>query len=371
MNSHSINRPKLFFIISNFHGAGAQITTVALANWLVRETSLEVSIVVFDRSGPVGPTVDSSIRVIDLGVLRVSQGAFTLASVFRREKPSIVISTLSQVNVVSVIAKFLSMKKIPLLVWERNIVKSSLFTFSSLNQWLLLKLMRFTYRFSDGLISNSPDTQESLEGFGIGGYLRKWVLPNVIEHNPSTMADEELPETRGRKWILGVGRLVEQKGFDFLIDALAHLEDESIYLVIVGEGPEEGRLRERAVSAGVSDRVVFTGFHRNPRLLMKNCDVFVLSSRWEGFGNVLVEALQEGATIVSTDCPGGPRWILDGGRFGFLVDADSPVALSRGIERALLSPLVPQQASVQRGMDFRAKVVGQRFMDECIVEFVR
>ena len=119
--------------------------------------------------------------------------------------------------------------------------------------------------------------------------------------------------------IVTVGRLTEQKGIDLLIKSVANLDDNYV-LVVVGGGPLEATLKKLSVSLGISNRVIFTGYKSNVLDYLKSCDCFALASRYEGFGNVLVEALYAQKPIVSSDCPHGPDEVLKYGKYGKLIN---------------------------------------------------
>jgi glycosyltransferase involved in cell wall biosynthesis len=136
-------------------------------------------------------------------------------------------------------------------------------------------------------------------------------------------------------FILGAGRLVHQKGFDILIRAFSLIAADmpKLRLVIAGEGSDAQQLRQLALTLGLECRVLFLGNVGNLSVLMRNAEVFVLSSRYEGFPNVLLEALASGLPVVSTDCPSGPREILGDGEFGLLVPCENPQALADALRR--------------------------------------
>jgi glycosyltransferase involved in cell wall biosynthesis len=122
---------------------------------------------------------------------------------------------------------------------------------------------------------------------------------------------------------MGVGRLIRQKGFDRLIRAVADLRRPDVSLVLVGEGPDRDALATQARDLGVA--LSMPGFVRQPMHWLAHADLFVLSSRWEGFGHVIVEAMAAGAPVIAFDCPHGPRDIIVDGVNGLLIpDGDGP-----------------------------------------------
>lgn len=140
--------------------------------------------------------------------------------------------------------------------------------------------------------------------------------------------------------LLAVGRLTPQKDFATLIAALALVQVSvpGARLIILGEGPGRAALEAQISSAGLQDRVDLAGHVPDVLPYLARADLFVMSSRWEGFPLALVEAMGCGAPVVSTDCPAGPHEILQGGRLGRLVDPGNPVALAEGIRAALADP---------------------------------
>lgn len=172
-----------------------------------------------------------------------------------------------------------------------------------------------------------------------------------LQECPNAVIDDELgalaalppPCPLPQRFLLAVGRLTPEKGFDLLLEAYALASRQAALppLVIVGQGPLGDALHEQARRLGIAGRVLFTGYLSNPYPLFRRARLFVLSSRQEGMPTVLIEALALRVPVVATDCRTGPRELLDGGRLGVLVAPGNPHALARGLLRGLAS-----QASV-------------------------
>jgi glycosyltransferase involved in cell wall biosynthesis len=161
--------------------------------------------------------------------------------------------------------------------------------------------------------------------------------------------------------VLAAGRLVALKGYDTLLRAFARVRQETpARLVILGEGPERPNLERLASELGVAADVDMPGFDPNPFRYMKRAGVFVLSSRYEGLPNVLIQALACGCPVVSTDCPSGPSEILDGGRYGVLVPVDDVEAMAGAIVRALLGQVAPAPSAWLE--QFRVEVVAEQYL---------
>jgi glycosyltransferase involved in cell wall biosynthesis len=160
-------------------------------------------------------------------------------------------------------------------------------------------------------------------------------------------------------YIVAAGRLDPQKGFDVLLDAFARAHDRVAghRLVIIGEGPARGELEAQVARLGLADRVVLTGFLSNPQPTLRGAALFVLSSRYEGMGGlVLLEAMVHGLPIIATDCVTGPRDLLEDGRGGLLVPVEDVEALADAMAAHIADP-TDLRARARRG-PARARAFG-------------
>lgn len=163
-----------------------------------------------------------------------------------------------------------------------------------------------------------------------------------VAYNPTLTPEYQsmLQEAVNHDWfgsgvprvILAVGRLTEQKGFDVLLRSFSKAQEKTeVRLMIIGDGPQRARLEKLVIELGIDKKVQFAGYQRNPYKYMNNADLFVLSSRWEGLPNVLIEAMGAGLKVIATDCPSGPRDILEDGKWGKLVPVADVEALTAAL----------------------------------------
>lgn len=168
-----------------------------------------------------------------------------------------------------------------------------------------------------------------------------------------------------RDWLtmVTVGRLTEQKDHYTLLRAIALVHQERpVRLLVLGQGERLEELRTLADDLGIGTIVEFAGFDANPYRYIAAADVFALSSRWEGFGNVLVEALACGARVVSTDCPSGPSEVLADGRYGELVPVGDSEALAKGIAEANKREIDSEELGQHLGQ-FESTSVARQYLD--------
>jgi glycosyltransferase involved in cell wall biosynthesis len=229
------------------------------------------------------------------------------------------------------------------------------------NPWAhhhLLPVLRRAYLKADAIVTVSDGLADDLAAHG---QIPRDRIARV--YNPVVGSDLLLKASQplDHPWfaagappvILGAGRLHPQKDFATLIRALAALRSRRpARLVILGARTDAEyavALQALAAELGVAQDVEMPGFAHNPFAFMSRAAVFVLSSRYEGLGNVLIEALACGTPVVSTDCPSGPAEVLDGGRFGPLVPVGDVAALGRAIEGLLDDPPTPQSLRARAG----------------------
>lgn len=227
----------------------------------------------------------------------------------------------------------------------------------------MLPLLRACYRQAQGVVASSAGVaDDALQLLDLDPALVH-VVHNPVQLGPVDAAGDAPPHP----WlapgeppvVLGIGRLVAQKNFPLLLRAFAALRRErQARLLIVGGDPAStdqqahaGALAELARELGIEASVGLVGYQPNPQDYLVRAAVFVLSSRHEGFANVLVEALLAGCPIVSTDCPSGPAEILDGGKYGRLVPVDDSAAMAAAV-RATLDAPPPARQLRERGAAF-------------------
>lgn len=308
------------------------------------------------------------VEFVDLGTRSKVLTLVALWRHLRRARPSVVLSTAHLAN--TIVAR---LGQLPATGARRCLSVPNTFGASTKksarDKARKLKNVRALYRRADAVIAISHGVQHDLtETIGLkdvpvpcifNGSVSPRMLVRAREpiDHPWLQRDRDLPV------ILSVGRLAAQKDQKTLVDAVASLaKRRPCRLIILGEGPLEDMLRRRAAEHGMARRFDLPGFVANPYAWMARADCFVLSSLWEGFPNVLAEALGVGVPVVSTDCPSGPRDILQHGRFGQLVPMGDSEALAQAIDEVLAGerPTFDRDAAVR---PFTAETVAHRYLD--------
>ena len=266
-------------------------------------------------------------------------------------------------------AKWLIRSRAPLVLYFRNPLTRDMELERSPFAGLYHGLTRFFIRRfmgeANALFFNSQGTRQSLEAFVGTHRLPAFVLNNpVIRSDFEQRAEQPVKDfckQPGEKLLVGMGRLHYQKNFALLIRAHAILRKTMpVRTLILGEGPERGRLEALIRELGLQDEVQLIGYRQNPLPYLAQADVFVLSSSFEGFGNVIVEALALGVNVVATDCPGGPAEILENGKYGSLAKVDDEQDLAVKIHQRLVHPL-PKALLKDRADEFNEDTVLDRF----------
>ena len=200
-------------------------------------------------------------------------------------------------------------------------------------------LVKLLYPHLTGAVAVSSGVKESLEKLVPALARRTAVAYNLIEVEKIRAAAQQ-GEAPTQPCIVAVGRLSYQKGFDLLLRAYAALRAQGVEhtLVILGDGKQQANLEQLAGQLGIEEHVVMPGFVDNPYPWIGGAALFVSSSRYEGFCRVIAEALAVGTPVVATDCPSGPAEVLEGGRYGVLVESGNVTALAQGIYALLCDP---------------------------------
>ena len=261
----------------------------------------------------------------------------------RTTKPDVVFSAEDHLNVVVLLAAIFSGSRAKISCSSRVTPFDTYSNVPFTKRWVLKQLMSAVTWRADALTCVSQDMVEQ--------YQEVFKAPphhcvyNIVDDRLSRLRmleplEHEWLEQKDAPLLLAAGRLAAWKAFDELIRAMKILtQKRPARLIILGDGPLRVELQDLIHKLGLSEVVMLMGYVENPLKYFVRADVFVLSSHVEGLPNVLVEAMMCGCTAVSTDCPTGPRELLQGGKYGYLVPMRDPVAMAAGIERALDSPI--------------------------------
>jgi glycosyltransferase involved in cell wall biosynthesis len=280
--------------------------------------------------------------------------------VFRLFHPDIVVTVTKSMNLAARASlAMVGGRPIAWIVREGNNTSAMIDSESRgpLERTLQNTLVRACYRRADRVIAISNGVGASLVNrFKIDPARIRTIFNAVDLAQVRKRAAESIALPLNRPFIVAAGRLVHQKGFDLLIRAYAErIAHRGVALVILGEGPERTRLEQLARDATVGDDVHLPGFVDNPWAYFARASMFVCSSRWEGFGNVIVEAMASGAPVVATDCDFGPREIVQHEKTGLLVPVESVDRLGAAMASLLDDPSLASRlgtAGRRRALDF-------------------
>jgi len=332
-------RQRVLFLLPTLSGGGAERVTVTLLQHLDR-CRFEPHLALVDAAGPLFKDLPADIPLHDLKAGRVRRALPGITRLAWKLKPQVMHSAMVELNMATVLMRAFLPPGVRVLMREDTSPSAQNAQgrkHPSFWSWLYRRL----YPRADKIICVGDYVVDDLaENIGIPR--RKLArIYNPVDLNLVRRTAEAggNPYLGARPHIVAAGRLAKEKGFDVLLDAmpLVRTAVPDADLTILGEGPLRSDLLDQREKLGLAEPVHLTGFLSNPYPYLKHADLFVLSSRWEGFGLVAIEALAVGTPVVATDCPGAVREILAGCRLAQLVPPSDPQALARGIIAALKS----------------------------------
>ncbi|BCX11979.1 MAG: glycosyl transferase [Thermosynechococcus sp.] len=337
------NRISIF--LPSLAGGGAERVMVTLANGFAAR-GYTTDLVVVMAEGPYLKDVAPTVHIVDFKA-SLRESLWPLMRYLQREQPVAMLSALTPANIVALLAKMCSQVRTRLVISERSTISVECKHAVHPRERIAHALVPFLYRKAEGIVAISQGAASDLEQFA--------KLPrNSVRtiYNPFDLAriQKMASEPSGHPWldaplerrpvIIGIGRLTKAKNFPLLLQAFSWLaKTHRARLLILGEGKLREKLTHLARNLGLGhDDVQMPGSVANPFAYLSRAALFVLSSDWEGLPGVLIEALACGTPVVSTDCPSGPREILEEGKWGRLVPVGDAKALAEAMDEVLRTP---------------------------------
>lgn len=353
-------------LLPDLRGGGAERISIDLA-YEFTLAGQNVEFVLMQARGELLEEARQSFSVVDLANPRARALPLTLCRYLRRRRPGVLLAAMWPLTVIAPLAQRLSGHPCKLIVSEHGILSAQYSGRGRVHGLFLKFSMMVGYRLANARIGVSSGVVADIAKLSKLHGHEFHVIYNPVASRPQTLRQAMLDAEalwsgpKGAR-IVTVGHMKEVKNHPLLLRAFAQLRNADARLMFVGDGPEREALTSLAIELGVRDRVIFTGFHNDPAPFYKTADLFVLSSDYEGFGNVIVEALGAGLPIVSTDCPSGPREILDEERFGRLVPVGDERALAQAITEQL-NTQVDRDLLRARAADFAPEIAARRYLD--------
>jgi glycosyltransferase involved in cell wall biosynthesis len=331
-----VSRSRIAFVIPSLGAGGAERVATLLANeWSTN--GHDVTLVTFDTQG-TEPffALDPDVSLRELSASSTSGGLLArlgtnnarvtrLRALLRELRPDVVVAFMTEANVIALWAsRGLGM---PVVISERNQPERP-----GLSRAHKLA-RRLTYPRAAAMVVQT----DAIAAWAKARFRNPvHVIPNPVRLG----AGDARPEDGDVQWLISLGRLAPQKGFDILIKSFAAVASKhpNWRLVIYGEGPDRAALERLRAESGYVDRIELPGLTKDPARALGKASLFVLPSRFEGYPNALLEALAQGLPVLATSCPGGTAEILANGVHGMLVPSDDVTAMSTALDAMLSAP---------------------------------
>jgi len=350
--------PHIAIYIYGLTGGGATRRTLTLANGFA-ERGHKVDLLVLEASGPAHSELSPQVNLIRLespGIKacgripwrrrknQVAASASALANHLRRERPDVLMSGANHAHLSAITARVIARVPIRLVLRVSTHLTDSHLSDTRRPRPFRLRWARRRYGRADAAIAVSEGIADDLIRHTTLSAecvftIHNPTFTNAISSKASEPVEHPWLEKGAPPVVLGAGRISRQKDFPTLIEAFAKLRAERpARLIILGEGKQRARLLAMAEELGVAADVDLPGFQDNPFPWMAHASVFALSSAWEGSPGVLIEAMACGCPVVSTDCPSGPKEILNKGALGPLVPVGDAAGMACAIGTRLDAP---------------------------------
>lgn len=330
---------EVWFVLPKLQMGGIERNRIRVLKQCL-EWGVNVRLILVERQGCLLEGAPATLPISVLGKSCKVAFPFRLARLIRSQRPTCIISAFDDLNVMVIAAKALAKSGVPVLLSNHSTFSMARGDCTGLKRTkynLLSWALPWAFKRAKSVVAVSEGVADDLS--------RSLSVPREsfdLIYNPVMGSDfhERLRwpplHQASKETLLFVGRLARPKDIPNLLGACTILKQRRhLDVLIVGDGPERSMIEAQVNKMGLTGSVRLVGVVQNPLPLMSRCGLLVLPSRFEGLGNVLIEAMACGTQVVSTDCPHGPAEVLDGGRYGQLVPVGDPAALAAAIERSL------------------------------------
>jgi glycosyltransferase involved in cell wall biosynthesis len=354
-------------ILPNLAIGGAEKVMLLLAEQF-KSNNYEVRFIVrrLTESG-FQEQVEKDYELINLNAKKVRYFPFALKSKYKTiQKPDIVIVSLWPLTFLTALILKFTNKSVKVICVEHGSLQYQTRNIGKIYQLFLKWSLKLMLRFSDKVVCVSNGLKNEIKE--LTNYKKEKLIsiPNPIEletlEYKDQVSDALKIQLNGHVFLF-VGKLKKVKNIPLLLKAFKIVSEKiEATLTVLGDGPESNGLKRLAESLGIKEQVHFVGFKTNCKPYYQTADTFVLSSDSEGFGNVIVEALAEGCTVVSTNCPYGPKEILDNGTYGYLSEVNNEEDLAVNMLKSVNNPF-SKQLLKERALSYSPSFISQHYLD--------
>lgn len=359
----SLESIRAAIFVYSFRGGGAEKMMIHIANEL-HQRGHNIELILVDASGPYEPLVNPKIRTSEIGGSNIVEIQYNLWRNLCHRDLDVLLSTMEIPNIAATIATRYPIS-VPIVLRSASIYSKR----ERSGKYKLIPILKwFVYPRAEAIVTISKGVGRDLADVTKMDETKFTTIYNPaydpeISKKAAEHVDHEWFTDDEKRVVIGVGNMKPAKDFATLVRAVHRLQDDGeTYLIILGTGPNKNTLLSLATELGIRDRISFPGFVDNPYAYISKADVFVLPSAWEGFGNVIVEAMACGTPVVCTDCPGGPSEILNNGEFGPLVPVGDDKAMTRAIKDVLADP-IDSSVLQSRAKDFAIETIVDEYED--------
>ncbi|MDD2287407.1 MAG: glycosyltransferase [Bacteroidales bacterium] len=359
---------------SSFLGGGVEKMMVYLANNFSKR-GYKVDLIVVKNEGPYKKIIDAKVNVIDLNKKKTSLSIFKLSNYLRHKRPDVLLSASHDINIVACFANFLSLTKTRHVASVRSITSLNLPNQNNFFMNYIFKiLIKMMYPKVYKIIAVSNDIKKDLIYNYNLNQEKIVVIPNMVDfgilkklniYEKRDLYDSCFTDGNyNSPIVISAGSLIKVKNFSFLVNSFSLVVEKckKAKLIILGEGPERINLELLVDKLGLHHNVRLVGFRENLLEYMQLSTVFVSTSIHEGFGNVIIEAMSVGLPIIVTDCPGGPKEIVDNGLYGKIVSLDNKEKLASEILITFTSKH-DTNLVIERSKQFSSEIITEKYIE--------